>query len=503
MRQVDKQAKDRYLERLKLIRDGAAANPFESKEQQQARINRAKKDVRFFVEYYLSHYATSQCADFQIKLARRVAANTSSRELVRWGRGMAKSVWCDTILPLWLWIRGESNYVLLVGNTYEKAVELLSDLQAEFEANASLIHDFGDQQLRGSWESGNFSTRDGRMHGRAMGMGQSPRGLRKGGLRPTYISCDDLEDRETAKNEKRQDEIVAWIEGDLLKTMDGPVRRYLHPNNDPYPRSIQNELERRHPDWHLDLVKAYDKASYKPAWPEKYSADYYKEQEADGILAAHAEFLHEPLVSGKVFKQDLIQWATAPRIDHYKLIVGHWDVAYSGANDYNAVKVWGLHGINFWHIKAFVRQCKMEDAVRWMYDYEDTLPKGTIVQWRVEAQFWNDPVRAAITQVRNERGRWLNISIVTRSRQHKYDRIVSMHPYYQFGRIYHDKREYANNDMQQGLKQLYGIEPGYHTHDDAPDADQQAIEYLAQFVTYGSAAATKVETGGARRNNRM
>lgn len=503
MKQVDKEAKERYLAKLRLIQEGAVANPFETASEKMALVERMKKDVRFFVEYCFAHYATAPCAEFQIKLAARISKNTTCRELVRWPRGHAKSVWCDIIIPLWLWIRGESIYVVLVGNTEKKAIELLSDLQAEFEANPRLIHYFGEQQLSGAWQDGNFSTKDGRMHGMAIGMRQSVRGLRKRALRPNYISCDDLEDQQTAKNPKRQDEIVQWVENDLLKTMDGDTRRYLHPNNNPYERSIQGLLAERHPAWNLDAIKAYDKATYKPAWPEKYTPQYFRDQEADGIIAAHAEFLHEPMVEGSVFTADMIQWGVAPRIDHYKLIVAHWDVAYSGKNDYNAVQVWGLHGMNFWHLKAFVRQCKMETAIRWMYDYEDSLPAGVIIQWRVEAQFWSDPVKQAIEAVRAERGRWLNISIVNRSTTNKFVRMLSMHPYYQNGRVYYDGREKANNDMQTSLKQLYGIEPNYSTHDDAPDADQQAIEYLAQFVQYNHGADHNIEMGGSRRNNRL
>lgn len=503
MRQADKQARERYLERLRLIREGAAANPFESREEQEQRIKKSAKDIRFFVSYYFGHYATCESADFQLRLARKVAADPACRILVRWPRGHAKSVWCDLLIPLWLWVRGESLYIVIVGNTYDHAVELLSDMQAEFEANARLVHDFGDQQLRGSWEAGNFSTRDGRLHGRAIGMRQSVRGLRKGALRPNYISCDDLEDQETQKNPKRQDEIVRWIENDLLKTMDGPVRRYLHPNNDPFERSIQNQLEKRHPTWLLDKIVAYD-SEYRPAWPAKYTANYFRQQEADGILSARAEFCHEPLVEGKIFTKEMIQWAKAPHLQKFLVIAGHWDVAYSGNNDYNAIKVWGLYQNNFWHLKAFCRQSRMETAVRWMYDYEDTLPKDVIVQWRVERQFWGDPVQQAIEKVRAERGRWLNIVIAERSSTNKFVRILTMHPYYQNNRIYYDEREYADNDMNAGLKQLYGIEPGYRTHDDGPDADQQAIEYLASFVHYGDAAsAIKVEMGGSRRNNRI
>ena len=503
MRLDDKKALERYQDKLRLIREGAAANPFETSAEKRQIIERAKKDITFFVEFFLGHYATSQCAKFQLELAKMVIKNKKCRILVRWPRGHAKSVWCNIIIPLWLWIRGEDLFMVIVGNTYDKAVILLSDIQAELEANARLIHYFSDQQMRGSWESGKFSTKDGRMHGMAVGMRQSVRGLRVGALRPTFLSCDDLEDQQTSKNPSRQDDIVEWIEGDLLKAMDGPVGRYLHPNNNPYDRSIQGLLEQRHPNWLLQMIKAYDKSTYKPAWPEKYTPQYFKDQEADGIIAAHAEFLHEPLIEGKVFTTDMIQWAAPPTLNNFKTLVGHWDVAYSGENDFNAVKVWGLSGRNFWHLKAFVKQCKMEDAIRWMYDFEDELPRGTIMVWRVESQFWNNPVKDSIELVRIERNRWLNISIVDCARTNKYDRMLSMHPYYQNGRIYHSAKEKANNGMQLGLKQLYGIEPGYKTHDDAPDADQQAIEYLSKFINYNGGNAKGVELGDDRRNNRM
>jgi hypothetical protein len=177
-------------------------------------------------------------------------------------------------------------------------------------------------------------------------------------------------------------------------------------------------------------------------------------------------------------------------------------VAYSGANDYNAVKVWGLHGFNFWCLKAFVRQCKMADAIRFMYNYQATLPGSVIIHWRVEEQFWNDPLKDALKEVEREFKRPLNIVISPKPRIKKFDRLMSVHPYYQNGRIYYDEAEQANNDMQTGINQLKGIEPGYKSHDDSPDADEQAISYLAQFVVYEGQKPTDVHILGWRRNNR-
>ena len=484
MKIQDKQALARYKEKLTLIRSGQEISANETKDEQKLRIEKARNDFGFFVNTYFKHYADAKSPWFHIDLANKVKKNKTCRYLVRWGRGLAKSVVCDTLIPLWLWINGEDVYLVIVGNNYDKATILLGDIQAEFEANQMLIHDFGEQKLEGSWTDGDFCTRDNRFLGKSLGMGQSPRGLRKGKKRPNILVCDDLEDKDTSRNPKRQDDVVTWVERDLIPTMDGETRRYLHPNNDPWPRSIQNQLQQKHPNWKVHLIKAYNQETYEPAWKEKYPPFYYQEVEDDiGSLAARAEYNHEKHIAGKIFKDEMIQWAKPPAFNHFSIIICFWDVAFSGQSDYNAVKVWGLHGRNFWLLKAFVKQCKMVTAIRFMYDYEESLPDTVVIHWKVESQFWNDPLRDALKLVAEEKKRPLNISIVDRPKMRKYDRIVAgLHPYYENNRIYYDDREKANNDMQVGISHLKGIEPGYSTPDDSPDADEQAINMLSTYV---------------------
>lgn len=504
MRIADKQAKERYLERLRVIKDGTYINPFETPEEKEAVIDRLKKDQAFMCEFLFPHYATSKPAWFQIRLAKAVLKNKVMRRLVRWGRGLAKSVWCDIIIPIDLWINGEFVYEVIVGNNEQKACDLLDDVRAEFQSNQRLIHYFGDQFNAGTWESGDFQTKDGRFIGQAIGVGQDARGLRRGPIRPNYIVADDLEDKDTCKNPKRQDEIVMWIEGSLLKTMDGDTRRFLMPNNDPWVRSIQNQLEKKHPNWDLDVVEAYNEETFEPAWPEKYDNNYYRQMEIDdGAISCRAEYNHKKLVKGKVFTDELFQWGKRPNYNHFRYIVGFWDVAYSGANDFNAVKVWALHGLNFWNLKAFVRQCKMADAIRFMYHYQASLPPSVIIHWRVEEQFWNDPLKQALKDVEKEFKKPLNIVISPKPRLKKFDRLMSQHPYYQNSRIFYDEAEFANNDMQEGINQQKGIEQGYHTHDDSPDADQQAVEYLSKFVVYEGEKRNEITSVRKKRNNRI
>lgn len=481
----DKKAVERYQARLALIKSGAAADPFEPISAQQARKEQAKKDVGVFVNYYLPHYATSKSAWFHIRFANLIRRYPVLLILLRWARGHAKSVWADVIIPLWLWINDDIHYMVIVGNNYDKAKILLSDLQAEFEANERLKHDWGAQSMRGSWEDGYFRTKNGFV-AKALGMGQSPRGLRLGAQRPDYIVCDDLEDKDTVKNPQRQDEMVTWIEQDLLGTMDGPVRRFIVANNNPFVRSIQEELHIKHPDWKLDQVDAYDPVTYEPVWKEKYDAQYWKDIEQErGILAAHAEYLNKPFIKGKIFTAGQIQWGPLPHLNHFKAIAGHWDVAYAGHkdSDYNAVRVWGVKGTDFWYIDSFVRQTKMRAALEWMVAFQRSLPATVSVHWRFESQFWNDEVKRTIKEVEEKHNISLAIVKVDTPKTKKYDRILTLQPYYQNGRIYYNDAKKSHNDTQTGLQQLLGIEPGYRTHDDAPDADQQCIVWLSKHTS--------------------
>ena len=475
--QIDKKAVQRYLERLRLIKQSGHVNPFETDKEKLERINRARKDVAFCAAYYFPHYTTSPSAWFHLDLARRTRKNPTAKILVRWGRGLAKSVWCDIIIPYWLWLNGEDVYQLQIGNNESKAQILLSDLQAEFESNPAILNDFGEQKTMGSWQDGYFITSSGFI-GQAIGMGQSPRGLRYKNRRPNYIVPDDLDDRDLIKNPKRIDEMADWINHDVIPTMDGPVRRLLVPNNRAFRKTIQSTLEEQHPEWTLHQINAYDK-DYNPAWEAKYTKEYYKSIEHEiGVIAAQAEYNNRPHLQGKVFKDSMIQWAKIPRLNLFTHIVAHWDIAYSGANDYNAVKIWGVYQKNFYCIRAFCRQCKMREAIEWMIDFDLSMPMSVMIHWQYESQFWNESVLQTIETAETKKGHRLNLWRVDTPKTKKYDRILTMHPLYQNGRVYYNINEKGSNDMSEALDQLKGIEPGYRTHDDSPDADHQALEWL-------------------------
>lgn len=492
MKRSDKIQIELYQKKLEIIRNVVHINPNESLQEQKEAIERAKKDVQYCVERYFPHYATSKSASFQIQFANKVKKDKTIKAFAQWGRGLAKSVWCDVILPFWLWINDEAHYMVLVGQEKDKASQLLDDLKAEFEANPQIIKDFGEQKLDGNWETGKWQTKGSPVHSlksfkaRARGMAQEVRGLRIGNQRPDLCIVDDVETRELIKNPKRQDEYVKWIETALIPTMDGPIRRLLYANNRFATRMIQTELQKKHPAWYVHHIPAYDKATFAPLWKEKYHLNYYLELNDEiGIIALQQEYLQEPVIEGKIFTPAQIIWDKLPRLNHLRTIVGHWDIAYAGnsKSDYNAVRIWGLCKNNlFWYIRSFVKQTKMREAVVYMCDVQKNLPPSVIIHWQYESQFWNDEVERTIREVAKGCGVNLLIRKVDTPRTKKYDRMMTMQPRFQNNRIRHNEAMKADNDTQTGLAQLYALEPGYSTHDDAPDADEQCIAFLEKHI---------------------
>ena len=89
----------------------------------------------------------------------------------------------------------------------------------------------------GSWSEGRFETTDG-CYFRALGRGQSPRGLKNNGNRPDYILTDDLDDDEMCRNPRRVNEATQWVLSALFGTMEAGRGRFIMVGN----RIAQNSV---------------------------------------------------------------------------------------------------------------------------------------------------------------------------------------------------------------------------------------------------------------------
>lgn len=498
----DKIATKRYLELCKIISTSTSVDPYESKESKSIRIALAKKDFSFLVQYYFSHYAESQSPEFHLEIANMVKKNASIKVWLKWAREHAKSVVANILIPFWLWINDDIQFMLVIGQNEDKAKVLISDLQAEFENNHRIINDFGAQKTLGNWQDGFFQTQNGFIC-KAFGMGQDPRGIRVGPKRPDYISCDDWETRFTAKNPKMQDELAEWLLRSVIPAMGVKNRRVLIAQNHFMKRMIFSKIVEENDSWIIHQVDAYDPVSYEPKWKSKYSRWYFKEREEEiGVLRALAEYNNQPHSEGKVFLDEYFQYCKIPQLRAFEAITGIWDVAFSESKnaDFNAIRVWGIKEGKKYLIDCFTLQCKVKVALKWIANYQKNLPQNVSIQFGFEAQFWNDEIYRTIADVEKEEKVKLNLIKITRRTTAKYDDIIKMLPQYQNLRVFYNEKLKSNSSFQIGLQQLKDIEPGYKTKDDNPDADTYAFAYLDQF---DSQRKTIHRTGGKRESRKF
>ena len=208
-----KEAQERWIQHCHDIERSTAKIPKGTEQERKDRIARARKDYRYFVRTYFPHLATTECADFQVDAAVYMRDHENARGLFEWARGHAKSTHISLWQPLWLKIQPNAQplIMILVSKSQEAARRLLGDLQAELESNDLYNADFGNQRGAGIWTNGEFTTATGDLF-IALGRGQSPRGIKKRGLRPNYIAVDDIDDDELVRNPRRVGEAVDWLD---------------------------------------------------------------------------------------------------------------------------------------------------------------------------------------------------------------------------------------------------------------------------------------------------
>lgn len=487
--------------------------PFKEDESlQEARKSKALKDYNFFVKTYFPLYADADCGYFHIAAANKIASDKNCFAILEWAREHAKSVHANIIIPMWLMAKKELTGMILMGKNEDDACNLLSDVQAQLQFNRLYAYDFGDNYNMGSWEDGDFTTKSG-IRFLAIGRDQSPRGARKNEKRPNYAVIDDIDDDIIVNNQRRVLEIVDRILGALYFALSIKGARVVVAGNRIHPQSILAHLvgdikagvPKREGIYHSKVFateskpgkKAYiGEAGAKPAWKERYTIAELKEKMRNaGLLMSRREFYHEFHVEGKIFKDKYFKWKAMPRSlwRKYAIVVGYFDPSYENkpTSDFKAISLWALLHKDAQEyekhcLKRFTERAELDECFRFMSNIEDSCPAGVGVLWYMEQQFFNRPLKGALerhNQRRRAEGkRPLYVSVDTRQKENKFMRIVKMESEYADGNVFYNQDEFHNTHMIEGNNQVKGIEPGYKSPDDAPDADEGAWYFLDQHL---------------------
>jgi phage terminase large subunit-like protein len=471
----------------------------ETTEEQLLRIERVRNDYAYFVEYYFPHYCTDEdtgefipCAKFHIAAAKKILREKNLSAVFKWARGHAKSTHMDVMIPMWLKCQKikELNVMVVVGKSEDNAIKLLGDLQAELQFNKRYAHDFGEQYNSGSWEEGNFVTKDGCAFF-ALGRGQSPRGLKYRSKRPNYIVIDDLDDDELCENPKRVRKLTHWVREALYGTMGGKGGRFIMVGNLINKCSVLANMIKIK-SFHVSEVNIINNQG-EVSWPEYWTQQRIdKIREDMGYVGFERECMNNPINEGTIFRHDWIKYKKLCRLQDYDMIVAYCDPSWKNneKSDFKAVKVWGRprKGLkNYSHTElhqlfAFVRRCSVSEMVRWMYDLNERLPDGVYCNYYMEANFMQDLILDEFTTEGNLRGYQLPIIPDKEVKGDKYARIESISPLWERGFVFYNIDLKDDPDTVTGLEQTLAFEKGASAHDDSPDADAGAIKKLQKSI---------------------
>lgn len=463
----------------------------ETAQAKEARIKKVRKDYVAFVDYYFPHYTVNTqtgkqtpCAPFHIKAANQVLKEKNLRAVYKWHRGAAKSTHLDIFIPLWLKCqeKRQLNVMVLVGKSETNANTLLADVQAELQYNQRYINDFGEQYNNGSWEEGEFVTKDGTAFF-ARGRGQSPRGLRYRNNRPDYIVIDDLDDDELCENPARVTRLTNWVKEALFGALDGGRGRFIMVGNLISKNSVLQQISETK-GVKVSQINIRDSKG-NVSWAAKWTKEEVQAiEDFQGYRSFQKEYMNNPIVEGAVFRADWIKWAKRPAWHEFQELILYIDPSWKSTvkNDYKAAKLWGkVKGGYLWHLRAFVRQASVAELVRWCYDlFEWAQREGIAIKFYIEANFMQDMLLQDFTQEGNSRGYQLPILGDKRKKPDKFQRIETSAALWERGFVFYDISQKDDPDTQRGLEQTLAFQKGMRGHDDAPDCDEAATSLLSK-----------------------
>lgn len=505
---ITKRDYNEWLEFCRQVQSSTSVKLNESEQEQKERVKKAKKDYNYFVKTYFPNYADSDCAKFHISFANACIKDPNFFGVAEWPREHAKSVHLTIIIPMWLIVHGELTGMILMGKNEDDACNLLSDVQAQLQYNELFAHDYGEQYNFGTWEDGDFTTKDG-IRFLAIGRNQSPRGARKNEKRPNYGVIDDIDDDEIVNNPKRVKKVVKNILGAFYFALSIKGARLAMGGNRIHHNSILANIvgdtkpgaKKREGIYH-SKVKAIENG--EPVWPERYSLEEINRKiKKAGAVLAKQEFFHETEIEGSIFKNEYFRFIKIPDLRQMDVIIGYFDPSFENkvTSDFKAVALWGLRGDKRYCIKRFTRRAELEEAFEWMIKVEKKLPLSVGVIWYVEEQFFTRPIKNALKRVCRKNKYRLSVITDKRNKPNKYTRMVRMEPEYSDRNVFYNIKEEHDPDMIEGNMQVKGIEPGYKTPDDAPDADEGAWYYLDQHMNLNVGEIEDTAMIGKRERN--
>lgn len=484
MRKTDKQAQQDWEEFRIATRKATTVAKKETAAEQKKRITNLEADPQKWKEYYFPQYFKYSSPAFHRKASNRLlkmlTKNKHWYEVRHWARGLAKST--TTMFDvLYLVLTGKLKNIILTSSTYDAAEGFLNKYMVQLDSNQRIIQDYGIQELPGSWQMGNFKTKDGAKF-MALGAGQSPRGNGNEEVRPDCIIVDDFDTDEECRNPEIIQKKWDWYEKALFFTVDTGGYYLIIWLGNIIAEDCCVVRAGKVAD-HCETINIRD-AKGKSVWPEKNSeADIDYQISKVSYESSQQELFNNPLRQGKTFKE--ITWGVCPPLKSLQFIVAYADPATSNKdkptlkskaqNSCKVVILVAAIGEIFYVYKCWVDNTTNSNFVDWLYASRTYVSGQTAQYTYIENNSLQNPFyEQVLLRLINEKGKenkgTLLVTPDTTDKPDKWVRIeATLEPMNRLGRLVFNVAEKDDPHMKRMVSQLLSASAHSKTLD-GPDA---------------------------------
>lgn len=293
-------------------------------------------EIKFGKHYFPNHFR-DESPSFHLKLLEEQRINRFFA--VQAPRGSAKSTILGFLLPAHRIIFKKKKFIIIVQNTYKKAVGTLEGIKDEIRFNQRIKWDFGITLGKDAEGDTIFAHPDGfRTRVLCKGVEQigSVRGERFGAWRPDLIIGDDMEDDEMVKSQERRQSLKDLYDNALIPAGDIKNLEVIIIGTILHDDSLMAELVSQ--DRYTEYRKLFYIARYKEndeilsLWPERWTVAELDEIERNKPESFAKEMQGDPS-SGTmetIRREDFRNWrienGNAVLIDGDGIINARWDL---------------------------------------------------------------------------------------------------------------------------------------------------------------------------------
>lgn len=380
-------------------------------------------------------------------------------------RGSAKSTIASLAFPLWRALFRKDPFIVIIGDTYTQAKQIIGNIIYEFETNRLLNLDFGIQRDReNEWTMTDIiTTRGVRISARSRG--QKMRGMRHRQYRPTLVIADDIENLDMVRTIEQRNKTEEWMLADVLPSMDQDGR-FILLGNLLHADSLVSRIKKRiESGEQAGLVRAYplfDDDGHN-LWEAAYPPSRVKELEQRGKRFYSREYLLRIVEADDQVVTEIQRYDTPPPKEKVEKIVIGVDLAISlkKTADYTALVASGLCNKKAYTLRTKYGRYNFNDTLEVIGKFYESLRlvyKGIPIEVGIEDVAYQ---KSAIEEAQR---RFRHMKVVgIKQTNDKRANLEALAPYIENGEIL--VREKGQEDLV-----IQVVNFGYEAHDDVMDA---------------------------------